>query len=139
MVNAPTDVNKMAATVLGGVFVLVGILGFVMDPILGYFETSLIHNLVHLLSGVGLLALAFTGAGRRARLGLLAVGGVYGFVALLGFVLPGLLNILLGGVPGTPALNDRDNFLHLFLAVVLLAVPLVFKQDAPGADAPARV
>lgn len=127
MVN--TDVNKMAATVFGAVFVLVGILGFVMDPILGIFETSLLHNVVHLVSGAALLAGAYTADGRNARTALLAVGGVYALVTVLGFVAQDLVSSLLGG----DALNTADNFLHVVLTVALLGVPLLFKQDAPRA------
>ena len=123
------DVNKTAAMVFGAVFVLVGILGFVNNPILGLFEVSLMHNLVHLLSGVALLAVAFVDNGKNARMGLLALGVVYALVTVLGFAMPGLVESL--GVN----VNTADNFLHLLLAVVLLAVPLIFKEDAPRANA----
>lgn len=126
------DVNKMAAMVFGAVFVLVGILGFVMNPILGLFEVSLMHNAVHLLSGAALLAVAFLDNGRNARMGLLVLGAVYALVTVLGFAVPGLVESL--GVN----VNTADNFLHLLLAVVLLAVPLIFKEDAPRASGAMR-
>lgn len=134
-----TDVNKLVATVFGAVFVLVGILGFVMDPILGLFQTSLLHNLVHLLSGAALLAAAFLDDGRNARMGLLALGVVYALVTVLGFLLPDLVNTLLGGNDSDLAIDQADNFLHLLLAAALLAVPLLFKGDAPAPRATARV
>lgn len=139
VINATTDVNKMAATVFGAVFVLVGILGFVMDPILGIFQTSLLHNLVHLLSGAALLAGAFIDGGRHARMALLALGAVYALVTVLGFLAPDLVNGLLGGTTADPALDQADNFLHLLLAVALLAVPLLFKGDATTPRTAARV
>ncbi len=137
--NATTDVNKMAATVFGAVFVLVGILGFVMDPILGIFQTSLLHNLVHLISGVALLAGAFIDNGRNSRMALLALGVVYALVTVLGFLLPDLVNTLLGGTDTNRAVDQADNFLHLLLAAALIAVPLIFKGDAPVARTTTRV
>lgn len=133
------DVNKLVATVFGAVFLLVGILGFLMDPILGLFPTSLLHNLVHLLSGAALLAAAFLDNGRNARMGLLALGVVYALVTVLGFFAPSLVNTLLGGDARDLALDQADNYLHLLLAVALLAVPLIFKGDAPTSRTTARV
>jgi uncharacterized membrane protein HdeD (DUF308 family) len=132
------DVNKTAAMVFGAVFVLVGILGFFNDPILGIFETSILHNAVHLLSGVALLAVAFMDNGRNARMGMLAVGAVYALVTVLGFAAGRMVDGLLGGSAAEPAVNNADNFLHLLLAVALLAVPLIFKGDAPHASAAMR-
>lgn len=138
VINATTDVNKLAATVFGAVFVLVGILGFIMDPILGIFHTSLLHNLVHLLSGAVLLAGAFIDNGRNARMALLGLGVVYALVTVLGFFAPDLVNGLLGGSATDRALDQADNFLHLLLAAALLAVPLLFKGDTPAPRAAAR-
>jgi uncharacterized membrane protein HdeD (DUF308 family) len=137
--NTTTDVNKLVATVFGAVFVLVGLLGFVMDPILGIFQTSLLHNLVHLLSGAALLAAAFIDNGRNARMGLLVLGVVYALVTVLGFFAPDLVNTLLGGTATELALDQADNFLHLILAAALIAVPLLFKGDAPVARTTTRV
>lgn len=128
MVNVQTDVNKMAATVFGAVFVLVGILGFVKRPVLGIFESSLQHDVVHLVSGAVLLAAAFVDQGRKARLVLLVMGAVYGLITLLGFTKRNAIASSTGVL-----INEHGNFLHLFLAVVLLLVPLIFKEDAPAA------
>lgn len=128
LVNVRTDVNKMAATVFGALFILVGILGFVKRPILGVFASSLQHDLVHLLSGAALLAAAFAAGGRHARTALFAMGGVYALVTILGFIQRNRIERTTGIV-----INEADNFLHLFLAAVLLLVPLLFKEDAPAA------
>lgn len=125
-----TDVNKTTAIVLGAVFVLVGLWGFVQDPVLGLFEVSLLHNLVHLLSGIVLLAAAFAAAGLYARQTLLTLGVVYLIVTVLGFVAFDLTNTLLGATQTEPATNMADNFLHLLLAVVLIGVPLAFRREA---------
>src|SRR5437763_14699753 len=88
---------QTAALLVGVVFLLVGILGFIPGitthygdlkfaghnsdaKLLGIFETSILHNIVHLLYGVAGLALARTIEGSRTFL----VGG--GLIYLVLFV-----------------------------------------------------
>ena len=50
--------SKTICLAFGYVFVLVGIVGFIPNPIVssdGIFETNAIHNLVHLLTGTAFL------------------------------------------------------------------------------------
>src|SRR4051794_9143352 len=92
---------RTAATVVGATFLLVGILGFVPGittdydnlkfaghhsgaKLIGVFEVSVLHNIVHLLFGIAGLALA-----RRARTaGTYLVGGglVYAVLWIYGLV-----------------------------------------------------
>ena len=122
-------VNKMVAMIAGAVLVLVGLLGFVNDPILGIFEVNMIHNVVHLLSGAVLLGAAFMNNGANARITLLVLGVVYAIVAILGFVAPSVTNSLLAD--DTTASMMADNVLHVLLAIVFIAVPLLVKENAP--------
>lgn len=124
-----TNYNKLAATVFGAVFVLVGLLGFVggLTPkgnLLGLFAVSPLHNIIHLAGGLVLLVAAFTAEGRGARATLLVFGAVYALVTVLGFVAGPLLTKL--GV----AINGMDNVLHLVLAVALLGVPLAVRDES---------
>jgi len=107
------DAN-FVANLLGGIFILVAILGFVPNPLVGpngLFMTNAMHNIVHALLGIVLLAGAKTGNAQKM---LLVVGVVYLLVAILGYFTPG--DMLLGMVMVNPA----DHYLHLLLAVVLL-------------------
>ena len=107
---------KTAAIVLGAVFILVGILGFIPNPLVsptGLFAVNTMHNLVHILSGAVLLGGAFSPLG--ASLGLKIIGVVYGLVAVLGVILHH--DMLLGLV----RVNGADHALHFVLAVVILA------------------
>lgn len=124
--------NKLVAMIVGAVLVLVGLLGFAMDPILGIFPTSLVHNLVHLLSGGVLLAAAFIDNGRNSRLANMVLGVVYALVAILGFAAIDLTNTILGGTTANPAIDMADNVLHLALAVVFLGVAFALKETTPG-------
>lgn len=126
LANASPDVNKMAAMALGVVFLLLGVLGFVNDPILNLFEVNPLHNVVHLLSGAALLGVALVQGGRNSRVALFAFAGVYALVTMIGFARPAFVTDTLG-----IDLNLNDNWLHLVLAAILLAIPLLFKDDAP--------
>ena len=125
--------GQLVATVIGAVFLLVGVLGFVpgittgFDQLtfaghhsgallLGVFEVSVLHNLVHLAFGVAGLALARTVAGARAYL----VGG--GVVYLVLWIY-GLL-IDHDSAANFVPLNDADNWLHLVLGIAMIALGL---------------
>ncbi len=104
--------QKTILTILGVVFLAIGVLGFVSDPLLGIFEVDALHNIIHILSGA--LALVAVSMGASAMTTYSRVFGiVYALVAVLGFV-SGTT------VLGLIAVNLADNVLHLVLAVVFL-------------------
>ncbi len=123
------------ARLLGIVFLLVGILGFVpgvttelydgldfagddsQAELLGIFQVSVLHNIVHLLFGVAGLALAGTASGARTYL--LGGGALYLALWLLG---------LIGGLDWVPA-NTADNWLHLVLGVAMIGAGVVLTRD----------
>jgi hypothetical protein len=106
---------KMAAIVLGIVFVVIGLLGFVNNPVLGIFQVNLAHNIVHLVSGLVLLAGAYSSLG--SGMALKIIGVVYALIAILGFFLVSADGMLLGFI----AMNEADKWLHVVLAIVILA------------------
>lgn len=112
----------MVLTLLGVVFVVVGLLGFVNDPVLGVFEVDMLHNVIHILSGV--LALAAVGMGVDImRLYAKVFGVVYGLVGVVGFVMPG--DMILGLFEA----NLADDLLHVALAAVFLYVGFIMKEN----------
>jgi hypothetical protein len=120
-----TLTTKTAAIVLGAVFVLVGILGFIPNPLVsptGLFAANAAHNLVHILSGLVLLAGAYTALG--AGLALKIFGVVYALVAILGFFTSG--NMLLGIIQ----VNHADHWLHVALAAVILWAGFMLPEEA---------
>ena len=109
---------KTLALVFGYVFLLVGILGFISNPIVGstgLFHADLNHNLVHLISGIVFLVVAYT-APAKASMTLKVFGVVYLLVTALGFALAPNGPTLLGLIET----NMADNYLHLALGVVIL-------------------
>lgn len=125
---------KKLAILFGVVFVLVGILGFVSNPLVGptgIFETDMMHNLVHILFGLILLVVAFAAAGKSA-LWLKILGVVYLVLAVLGFVTVSSGGELLGLVHT----NGADHWLHVVLGVVLLVAGFAGKKGSSMPAAP---
>lgn len=118
---------KKLAIIFGIVFVLVGLLGFVSNPIVGmnaeaYFLTDAVHNIVHLLIGVLLLV-----AGAKSESAAASSMKIFGIVYLVLF-LNGLVdeNTLLGFVTQ----NAHDTWLHLVLGIVLLIAGFTAKGNS---------
>ncbi len=128
---------KAAAAVVGVVFLLVGVLGFIPGittdydsmtfadhesgaELLGIFQVSILHNIVHLLFGV-----AGLWAATRARLVppvLLGSAAIYGVLTIYGIVIDKESDA--NFVP----LNSADNWLHLVLTVGLAGLGLYVKK-----------
>ena len=108
---------RQFAIVFGSVYFLVGILGFILtSPLLGIFGVNPLHNIVHLAVGGLWLAAAFGGilGADSPRKASQIIGVVYLLVAILGFVLPDLMDQIL-------AINTADSLaLHLPSAILAL-------------------
>lgn len=108
---------RNASYLFGITFVLAGLLGFVPNPLVaphGLFAVNLAHNLVHVFTGVVFLAAALRFPG-KADVIVKAVGMGYVVVTIAGFLTSGTM--LLGFVH----INEADRWLHLGLAIVILA------------------
>ena len=113
---------------------LAGVFGFISDSsfdtgdgvqgdlFLG-FEVNAIHNLIHVASGLVLLAASPKRAPARAVA--LAFGAVYGLVALIGLI-DG--SDVLGLIP----VNSADNLLHIALAALGIVTGLISRDDDRG-------
>jgi hypothetical protein len=102
--------GQMFSLVFGVVYLLVGLLGFVMDPILGIFEVNALHNVAHL--AVGALFLVGSSSPSTAKTVCLIVGVVYLLLAVLGFA--GIL------VEDLLDANGADHVLHLVTGLAAL-------------------
>jgi Domain of unknown function (DUF4383) len=137
---ARTAIQK-AAQAVGAVFVLVGILGFIpgitanyqalgmaghesQALLLGVFQVSILHNIVHLLFGVAGLLLARTPA--QARNYLIGGGAIYLVLWLYGLLID----------HSSPAnfvpVNNADNWLHLVLGLGMIAIGLALSSSRRG-------
>jgi hypothetical protein len=144
--RSQTNVQR-AAQAVGAVFVLVGILGFIPGItanygalgaaghesgalLLGVFQVSILHNIVHLLFGVAGLLLARTPA--QARNYLIGGGAVYLVLWLYGLLIDH--DSAANFVP----LNNADNWLHLVLGLGMIALGLVLSRSTAHRGATAR-
>jgi hypothetical protein len=125
-----TNVQR-ASLAVGVVFVVVGILGFIPGIttnygqlmfaghesealLMGIFQVSILHNLVHLLFGVAGIALARTAVAARNYL-------IWGGVIYLVLWLYGLF-IDQGAPANFVPLNTADNWLHLVLGLGMIVL-----------------
>jgi len=117
--------SRNISIAFGSVFVLVGFLGFIPNPIVsseGIFETNAMHNLVHLLTGSAFLFGGLVLEGREG-LALNIITAAYFGVALLGFLTNG--DSLLGLVH----INEADRWLHLGLAIAMLIAAIASSKQ----------
>lgn len=129
---------QTAARIVGGVFILVGILGFIPGAttnigtlmfaghesealLLGLFQVSILHNIIHLLYGIAGILLARTFSGARNYL--IWGGAVYLVLWLYG------LFVVLDSPANIFPLNDADDWLHLFLGLGMIALGLAFGRS----------
>lgn len=128
---------RTLATAVGAVFLLVGVLGFVPGvttdydtlqfagheseaKLLGIFQVSILHNIVHLLFGVAGLAM-----GRKASSAvayLIGGGVIYLLLTVYGWIID--KESTANFVP----LNTADDWLHLVLGLGMVAMGLAGKK-----------
>lgn len=129
--DTPRTLNQVLALAFGVVYALVGLAGFLVtgdvpfvgqegDPLI-LFDVNGLHNIVHLLIGVALIA-----AARRldtARGANLAIGVTYLVLGALGPVINDTAVDVIG-------LNGADHVLHLVSGALLTAVALATDKGA---------
>lgn len=139
-VERPTRATQAArapvqtvAMIVSAVFLLVGVLGFIPGVtteydtmqfaghessamLLGIFQVSILHNIVHLLFGLVGLAMARSAAG--ARLFLIGGGVIYLVLWIYGLIVDH--ESTANFVP----LNNADNWLHLGLGIGMIILGL---------------
>ena len=134
---------KKLCVVIGIVFLLVGVVGFVMPGFLGT-HLSLAHNLVHLISGAVSLYFGLSGSVPAARMFCIIFGIVYGLLGVAGFLLgsaeastlaglemsdPNLFKVL----PGILELGRMDHVIHILLGVLFLIGGFTTKAETAAA------
>ena len=138
--GARTNVQK-AAAIVGVVFLLVGVLGFIPGittnfgdlsfaghesdaRLFGLFQVSILHNIVHLLFGIAGLALARTAA--QARTYLVFGGAIYLVLFVYGLIVG--QESAANFVP----VNTADDILHLILGIGMIGLGLALTRGSSG-------
>lgn len=142
-----TDVQK-AAMAVGAVFLLVGVLGFIPGitthygdmtfaghhsdaKLIGLFQVSVLHNIVHLLFGVAGIAMARQA--RTAYLYLVGGGVIYLVLWIYGLIVD--QNSDGNFVP----VNTADNWLHLVLGLGMIALGVLLSRRSAVVDGTSRL
>ncbi|HLU53637.1 MAG TPA: DUF4383 domain-containing protein [Acidimicrobiia bacterium] len=129
---------QSAALWIGVIFLLIGIAGFIPGVttnydqmafagaesealLLGIFQVSILHNIVHLLFGVWGLAAARSFSG--SRMFLIGGGLIYGLLWVYGLVIDE------GSSANFVPLNNADNWLHLGLFLVMVGLGAVLGSE----------
>lgn len=132
---------QQAALLVGAVFLLVGLLGFIPGittdydamefashdsgaELFGIFQISVLHNLVHLAFGVAGLAMSRTAS--AARIFLLAGGAIYLVLWLYGLIIGHDSDA--NFVP----LNTADDWLHFVLGLGMIALGALLTRRPAG-------
>lgn len=128
---------QWGALAVGAVFLLVGVLGFVPGittnydtlefaghnsdaQLLGVFNVSILHNIVHLLFGAAGIAMWRTA--RLSRLFLVAGGAIYLVLVAYGLVIDQASDM--NFIP----VNTADNWLHLALGLGMIALGVLLPR-----------
>ncbi len=140
-VRANRSPVQIAAAAVGAVFLLVGILGFIPGittgydgmeaagheshaELLGIFQVSILHNVVHLLFGVVGVVLARTPA--NARNYLIGGGAIYLVLWLYGLLIDKTSSA--NFVP----VNVADDWLHFVLGAGMVALGVLLGRRTHG-------
>jgi len=108
---------KTIATLLGVIFIVVGIAGFFSPHLLGA-HLGKAHNAVHLVSGAVSLYFGIKGSLSAAKQFCIVFGVVYGLLGVVGyFVGSGPEHVL--ELPYL-MLGTRDHIIHIVLGVIFL-------------------
>ncbi|MDN3294340.1 DUF4383 domain-containing protein [Streptomyces ficellus] len=136
--SARTPVQQ-AALLVGAVFLLVGVLGFIPGittdydtmkfaehhseaKLLGVFQVSILHNLVHLLFGIAGVTMAR--AASTARTFLIVGGVIYLALWVYGLIIDH--DSTANFIP----VNTADNWLHLGLGLGMVALGFLLTRGA---------
>lgn len=109
--------GKKIGKFAGWVFVIIGVLGFFGNPLVGsssgaMFWSDTNGNLVHILTGAVLLWVAYKSA-HQTHSALKILGVIYLLIAVLGFWMTS------SSLLGLMQVNSADNWLHLVLGVAM--------------------
>jgi uncharacterized membrane protein HdeD (DUF308 family) len=124
---------KTISTILGIVFLLVGLLGFASPNLMGM-HLSTTHNLIHLVSGALALYFGLKGTWESARTFCLIFGIIYVLLGVAGFLFGGadrMLNI----IPNQLVLMTADHVVHIILGGIFiiggLSRPVMAHTESP--------
>ena len=121
---------KTAALAIGVIFIAVGLLGFIDNPIVGssekaIFHADTVHNMVHIISGVLFVLVAMAAPASTSTV-MVIFGIVYLAIGILGITSVGEEGM--AKVLGFLHVNAADNYLHIALGIVIALAGMVTRS-----------
>ena len=130
--------TKTASLIIGIIFIAVGILGFIANPVIGesidaIFHADPVHNGVHIISGVLFLIFA-AGNGSKAGFFLKLFGIIYLLLGIVGMATIGDAEMIT--LLGFLHVNAADNYLHIGLGILIFLAGLLPQPYSSGRESP---
>jgi len=121
---------RTAALAIGIIFIVVGLLGFIDNPIIGssdnaMFHADTVHNLVHIVSGLLFVFIA-SAAPASASTVMVIFGIVYLLIGILGLTSVGADGM--AKVLGFLHVNAADNYLHIALGIIIALAGIITRR-----------
>jgi hypothetical protein len=121
---------KSAALLIGFIFIAVGLLGFIDNPIIGasqeaIFHADTFHNGVHIGSGILFVLIAMAAPGFASTM-MILFGIVYLLIGVAGLISYGTNGF--GKVLGVLHVNGADNLLHVGLGLLILIAGIATRK-----------
>ena len=121
---------KTAALAIGIIFIVVGLLGFIDNPIVGssekaMFHADTVHNMVHIISGL-LFVLVAMAAPASASTVMVIFGIVYLLIGIVGITSVGENGM--AKILGFLHVNAADNYLHIALGIVIALAGMITRR-----------
>ena len=127
---------KTIAMIMGVIFILVGLVGFVSHDFLGT-HLSTTHNLIHLVSGAVSLYLGLKGSLSAARLFCFVFGAVYLLLGVFGFLLGAGAERMLTVIPDALMFGTMDHIVHVLIGAIYLIGGALTRADVVPDGRPA--
>jgi hypothetical protein len=134
---------RTVAIILGAVFILLGLAGFLSNNLLGAHLTTA-HNIIHLVSGAVALYIGLRGSMQAAKLFCYAFGAVYLLLGVVGYWMGGMhqtTNLPASAqdagvnenmfrlIPGVLELGTVDHLLHVLIGLVFIISAVLTRGD----------
>jgi hypothetical protein len=136
---ADLGVARLVAAILGVVLVVIGLVGFVANPLVAdpgaapIVVTGTVHNMIHLAMGFLSLYIAFALLGKAQADGLIGLGVLFIALVVLTVLSPNLFGIL-GPSPGYNV-NLPAQLLHLVAGLVAIVAGVITRREIARAAA----
>lgn len=115
--------SRTLVNILGAVFLLIGVLGFVAPHMAGA-HLGMAHNIIHLGSGALALYFGLKGSASAFRAFCWVFGLVYGLLGIVGFIAGVGTERMLSVIPGQLVLGTMDHIIHIVLGALFVIAAL---------------